>query len=682
MEYYKNQLCVTFDELVPEVIIKKTLDSCIHRHNIQCLRRGGYGHPALYSFQSLPTRYKMKFEDIYGDPTEAMKQQQLKDELVMDEAARSYYEAFEYNLNGVQSHLSDKLIEEYTMNASVLNLLIRRMNDLRTDSHALGAGRRSDLWDIIFKQSEKMREPTGHTLPGNPARLKEKMKRYKKEKYEVLINGRLGNRNTLKITPTAARRLIALKRSRVPVYTDSQIFEAFNADAEKRGLKPLKSIRSMKAWLGSAAVEPLWHDAVYGEMSAHQKFDRKHRTELPQMRDALWYGDGTKINLFYRDDDGKVRTTSVYEVIDAYSETFLGFHISDNEDYEAQYMSYRMAIQVSGHKPFEIVTDNQGGHKKLASQKFFQRLCHIYRTTVPYNGSSKTIENIFYRFQHQVLHKDWRFTGQNITAIKADSRPNLEFVEANKARLYTLDELKAAYLKARTQWNEMAHPATGISRIEMYRQSLNPKTPAVTPAEMIDMFWVMSDKPCTFTASGLDITINKKKHTYEVFSAPGIPDQEWRRTHTYQKFYVQYDPYDLTSVRLYWMDKAGGYRFERVAEPYMVIHRAIQDQTPAEEAFIRAQQKASDENRVERQVIARTIEREEGVAPEQHGLVSPDIKGVGKEVRRQAKHRTRLYSTPPYELSLGRVQKKVSRMDWSEVSKTVQLNDKKIAEKL
>jgi hypothetical protein len=624
----------------------------------------------------------MKFEDIYGDPTAAMKQQQLKDELIMDEEARSYYESFEYDLNGVQTHLSDKLIEEYTMNASVLNLLIRRMNDLRTDSHALGAGRRGDLWDIIFAQSEKMREPTGHTLPGNLARLKEKMKRYKKEKYEVLINGRIGNRNTLKITPAAARRLIALKRSRVPVYTDSQIFETFNADAPKRGLKPLKSIRSMKAYLDSAAVEPLWHDAVFGEMSAHQKFDRKHRTELPQMRDALWYGDGTKINLFYRDDDGKVRTTSVYEVIDAYSETFLGFHISDNEDYEAQYMSYRMAIQLAGHKPNEIVTDNQGGHKKLNSQKFFQKLCHIYRTTVPYNGSSKTIENIFGRFQQQVLHKDWRFTGQNITATKATSRPNLEFVEANKDRLYTLDELKAAYLKARTTWNEMAHPATGIPRIEMYRQSVNPETPVVTPAEMIDIFWVMSDKPCTFTASGLDITINKTKHTYEVFSAPGIPDQEWRRTHTCQKFYVQYDPYDLTSVRLYWKDKAGNLRFERVAEPYMVIHRAMQDQTAGEAAFIRAQQKASEENRIERQVIARTIEREEGVAPEQHGLVSPALKGVGKEVRRQAKHRTKLYSTLPYELSLGRIQKKVSKMDWSEVSETVQLNKKKIAEKL
>ena len=91
------------------------------------------------------------------------------------------------------------------------------------------------------------------------------------------------------------------------------------------------------------------------------------------MRDSLWYGDGTKINLYYKDydKDGKlvVRTTQVYEVIDAYSEVFLGYHISDSEDYEAQYNAYRMAVQVSGHKPYELVHDNQGGHKKAAKQQ-------------------------------------------------------------------------------------------------------------------------------------------------------------------------------------------------------------------------------------------------------------------------------------------------------------------------
>ena len=624
----------------------------------------------------------MMFEAKYGKPADVLKAQDLKERVKEDSNARVFYEAFEYDLNGVQTRLSQKLIDEYTGNASVLKMLWERMNELTATTHALGGGRRGDLWDIIFRQSEKLREVTGHTLPKNLARLKEKMSHYKKSGYETLISGKVGNKNTLKITEDAGRRLIALKRSRVPVLTDSQIFDTFNQECEVKGWKPLKSVRSLKTWLESAAIEPLWHDAVYGEMSAHQKFDRRHKTQLPTMRDALWYGDGTKINLYYRDDEGKVRTTSVYEVIDAATEMFLGFCISDNEDYEAQYMAYRMAIQVSGHKPYEIVHDNQGGHKKLQSQKFFDKLCHIHRTTAPYNGASKTIESVFGRFQMQVLHKDWRFTGQNITAKKDSSRPNMEFIEANKDKLYTYDELKAAYLKARTEWNEMAHPATGEQRIKMYEQSENPETPVVTASDMIDMFWVQCDRMSTFTSSGIEITVKGQKRVYEVMSEPGVPDIEWRRKHTYQKFVVKYDPYDFQSIRLYWKDKAGELRFERVAEPYIVIHRAIQEQTEGEATFIRQQQKAIEQSRIERQVTGRQIEFAEGVAPEQNGLSSPGLKGVTADVQRQIDRRLRKYGKEPEELSLGRLTKKVSKMDWSEVSETVTIDMKKVAGKL
>ena len=151
-----------------------------------------------------------------------------------------------------------------------------------------------------------------------------------------------------------------------------------------------------------------------------------------------------------------------------------------------RYNAYRMAIQVSGHKPFEIVHDNQGGHKKLNRKEgdekegFFDRICHIHRPTAPYSGQSKTIENIFSRFQQQELHKDWRFTGMNITAVRAESRPNLEFVDENDDQLFTLDELKAHYAEARKAWNEAKHPATGIPRIEMYEKSVNEETDVVT----------------------------------------------------------------------------------------------------------------------------------------------------------------------------------------------------------
>ena len=687
MEYYNKTLCVTFSELTngdTPIIRRSTLLSNVQRGNIQCARQGkGEGNYALYVYASLPMKYRMMFEAKYGKPADVLKAQELKAWVKEDGDARAFYEAFEYDLNGVQTRLSQKLIDEYTSNASVLKMLWERMNELTSTTHALGGGRRGDLWDIVFTQSEKLREVTSHTLPKNLARLKEKMSQFKKNGYESLISGKIGNKNTLKITEDAGRRLIALKRSRVPVLTDSQIFETFNQECEAKGWKPLKSVRSLKTWLESAAIEPLWHDAVYGEMSAHQKFDRRHKTLLPSMRDALWYGDGTKINLYYRDDEGKVRTTSVYEVIDAATEVFLGFCISDNEDYEAQYMAYRMAIQVSGHKPYEIVHDNQGGHKKLQNQQFFGKLCHIHRTTAPYNGASKTIESVFGRFQMQVLHKDWRFTGQNITAKKDSSRPNMEFIEANKDKLYTYNELKAAYLKARTEWNEMAHPATGEQRIKMYEQSENPETPVVTTSNMIDMFWVQCDRMSTFTSSGIEITVKGKKRVYEVMTEAGVPDIEWRRKHTYERFVVKYDPYDFGSIRLYKKDKAGELRFERVAEPYMVIHRAIQEQTEGEATFIRQQQKATEESRIERQVAAKAIEYAEGVAPEQHGLSTPDLKGVTADVQRQIDRRTRKYSSMPEELSLGRVTKKTSNIDWMELENgPITVDIKKVAGKL
>ena len=686
MEYYKRTLCVTFNELTggdPPVICRSTLLSNVQRGNILCASRGGgEGSYALYVYASLPMKYRLMFEAKYGKPADVLKAQELKEWVKEDGDARAFYEAFEYDLNGVQTRLSQKLIDEYTSNASVLKMLWERMNELTATTHVLGGGRRGDLWDIVFTQSEKLREVTGHTLPKNLARLKEKMSGYKKGGYASLISGKVGNSNTLKITEEAGQRLIALKRSRVPVLTDSQIFAQFNQECESKGWKPLKSVRSLKTWLERADIEPLWHDAVYGEMSAHQKFDRRHKTQLPTMRDALWYGDGTKLNLYYRDEDGKVRTTSVYEVIDAATEVFLGFCISDTEDYEAQYMAYRMAIQVSGHKPYEIVHDNQGAHKKANSSGMLDKICHIHRTTATYNGASKTIESVFGRFQQQVLHKDWRFTGQNITAKKESSRPNMEFIEANKDKLYTYDELKAAYLKARTEWNEMAHPATGQQRIQMYQQSENPETPVVTTSDMIDMFWVTCDRMSTFTSSGIEITVKGKKRVYEVMSEPGVPDIEWRRKHTYQKFVVKYDPYDFGSIRLYWKDKAGELRFERVAEPYMVIHRAIQEQTEGEAAFIRQQQSAAIESRIERQVAARAIEYAEGVAPEQNGLVTPELLGVKKDEQRQIDRRLRKYGKEPEELSLGRVTKKISNIDWSEVDGAVTVDFKKVAGKL
>ena len=667
-------LCVTREELcmgTDPVMKQGTFNTNLYRgHLVSVNNGGGEGNYTLYAWSSLPEKYRKRYMERYGDPEQKMKEAMMRDRIKLDGEAREFFENFTYEKNGKQEHLTEKLIEEYTINASVLKELLKMMAQRQAIRQSLNAST-GGAWEVIYKSSEAMREEYQHTLPQNQARLKTKLKAFKAVGYSSLISGKVGNQNTIKITPEFGQLLIALKRCRVPVYTDTQLFEEANRQAEANGWKPLKSLSGMKRWLNSAAIEPLWYDAVYGEQAARQKFGRKHRTALPMKRDALWYGDGTKLNLYYRDEDGKVRTTQVYVVIDAMSEVMLGWHISDSEDYEAQYLAYRMAIQTSKHKPYEIVHDNQGGHKKLDADGLFKKLCHVHRTTQPYNGESKTIEAVFGRFQQQVLHKDWRFTGQNITAKKMASRPNLEFIEANKDALYTLEELQDAYAKATKEWNEMAHPAYGKSRQEAYNSSVNEETQPVTAHDMVDMFWVTAKRMSTFTDQGISVTIKKQKRQYEVMSQPGVPDHEWRRQHTYERFVVKYDPYDFGSVRLYKKEADGSLRFERVAEPYVVIHRAIQEQTTGEAAFIRQEQTANTTDRIERTIAGREIEKTHGVMPEQHGLNSPKPKGMTAAERRQIERRTGIYSQAPEEYKIGRKTKQVSLEDWAQVETAV-----------
>ena len=674
MEYFNKILCVTSPELTSgsnPIFKEGTLNVYASKGKVSRVHRfGGEGGYTLYAWSSIPQKYKVRYMERYGDPEQRMKEAMMRDHIRLDGEAREWFEAFTYEKNGTREHLTEKLIEEYTINASVLKELLKMMAQRRAIRQSLNASA-AGAWEVIYKSSEAMREEYQHTLPQNEARLKAKIKAFQADGYSSLISGKVGNQNTIKITPEFGQLLIALKRCRIPVYTDTQLFEEANRQAEANGWKPLKSLSGMKRWMNSAAIMPLWYDAVHGEQAARQKFGRKHRTALPTKRDALWYGDGTKLNLYYQDENGKVCTTQVYVVIDAMSEVMLGWHISDTEDYEAQYHAYRMAIQTSKHKPYEIVHDNQGGHKKLDADGLFKKLCHVHRTTQPYNGESKTIEAVFGRFQQQVLHKDWRFTGQNITAKKMSSRPNLEFIEENKDSLYTLEELKYAYTKATKEWNSMQHPAYGKSRQDVYDSSVNGETQVVTTHDMVDMFWVTAKRMSTFTDQGISVTIKKQKRQYEVMSSPGVPDHEWRRRHTYERFVFKYDPYDLGSIRLYKKEADGSLRFERVAEPYVVIHRAIQEQTEGEAAFIRQEQAENTADRIERTVAGREIEKAHGVMPEQHGLRSPKPKGMTAAERRQIERRTGIYSKSPEEYKIGRKTKQVSLEDWAEVEMAV-----------
>lgn len=678
MEYYNKMICVTVDELTQEydgqrvMTVANYKQLCARKRLFIARKAGGFGVYALIMYSSLPDRFRARFEAIHGNPEQILEQQRMeKKVLKIDKDARDFYMSHILP-NG--KTLVDTRVEEYTINASVLGLVLTALNERMAKVKALGGGVPKDLWHKALDLSESYRKDYNHTLPNTLRGFRDKMNAYKRDGYVALISGKDGNENTLKITDEAGDQIIALKRSKVPVYTNSQLFAKYNEIAEDKGWKPLKSISSLVSFLERPEVKRRWYDAVHGELAAHQKYTRKHKTALPSFRDSLWYADGTKLNLFYKayDEKGKlqVRTTQVYEVMDAFSEVMLGYFISDRENFNAQYNAFRMAIETAGHRPFEIVVDNQGGHKKDEAKELFTQICHVFRFTAPYSGQSKTIESTFGRFQAQILHQDWRFTGQNITTKRETSRPNLEFIEANKENLYTLEELKAAYAKAREAWNSAKHPATGVSRFEMYQNSVNPDTTAVDQLDMIEMFWLTTQKPATFTASGITIEVDTKKYTYEVLGTDKMPDLEFRKKHTFRQFYVMYDPLDMTQVRLY-TKETNGMRYIATAEPYVKVHRNLQEQEPGEMTFIRQMDIRNKQERVNLQLEAAELEMAHGVAPEQFGLNRSRIKGLNLVTAEALMDTAVKQSKPPKQVEIidvGLLRKQISNLTFNDAA--------------
>ena len=634
MELYRNILAVTVEELTSDidgdaVMSYANYQKLSTRKAFNLLRTArGLGHYALIEFASLPARFKAKFIAKYGDPEKIIRKE--SETMKMDENAIEFFDSYRLP-DG--SYLKSEKKDEYVANASVLNLLLERANRQRSCRNM--SGNTTPLnWEAIYKECEQLRDEVGHTLPRNTSRLREKMRLYKAEGYECLVSGRLCNSNTVKITPEAGRYIVALKRSRVRVYTDVQIFEEYNRVAPDRGWKTLKSHSSITAYLDRPEVKCLWTDAVYGELVAKQRYGYQHSTELPSQSDLLWYGDGTKVNLYYKvyaKGGYKLATTSVFEVIDAASEVFLGYEICETESFEAMYEAYRKSIEMTGRCPVELGYDGQGGTKRADAKEWLAKISQISRKAAAYNSQSKTIENIFGRFQAQVLHRYPGFTGQNITAKSDKSHPNMEWITANVDNLPTYDEVLKIYAEARQEWNRMKHPAYDKSRQQVYDSKRSDKAIVLNDVIRREIFWLNTQKNVTFSAYGIKFTLRGQEFHYDVYDENGLPDMAFREKHIGREFRIQYDPHDMTVVRLCTYDDKYGYQFISEATPKITVHRAISEHEEGEMQFIQDVAYINKKARVRRHLEGVAIDTEFGFAPEQHGYVSPRPAGISKE---------------------------------------------------
>ncbi len=667
MEYFNNILCVEARWLIDENIISESnyKQLCL-RNIINVVRRACINTPALVEYDSIPDRFKQKIKTLIGgDPHKTATDKTLKSFISPDENARNYFRNYIID-NG--EYLPTDSQKKYIANAEVLNALHHVITDRAASRKVLG-GQLKGIWPKLAEAVANLdKSTTPHTLPANYRKIQDSYNKYKATDnsrferigYESLIHGNWCNKNSEKINDKAKVWMLSRWSSMINrIATELQLLAEYNQLADSQDWKQLKSVDAIHHFLYQEDIKPLWWAARYGEQKFKEKFAYQSKTILPTMRDSLWYSDGTKLNYFYqaRDAQGKfqMKTTSVYEIMDVYSETLIGYHISDTEDYVAQYSAYRLALQFSGQKPYQITFDNQGGHKKLEAGNFINQLSHLPIRTKPYNGKSKTIENAFARYQSQFLKRDWFFTGQNIQTKKNESKANMEFIMANKNSLPTLEEIKERYAQRRREWNNAPHPKTGQARIEMYHASENPKAVKLELMDMVDLFWVLRPQPVTCNAYGIAFEEQKVKYHYDVVTPSGLPDIKWLARNIDRKFRIKFDPQDFSMIYLY-EDTPQGLRFICEAMEKTTIHRGKQEQEDGEMERWAAIDKATTEMREEMRAQLMEIQRLHNQLPEQNGLITPGIKGINGKTKAAAKTRAK------GDDNFGRLQKAMSNL--------------------
>ena len=679
MKVSDNILKVTYTNLTRSdngeaVMGRECYNSLVRRHRINVVvRGGGLGKVAEVEWMSLPDRFKVKYIAKYGDPEEAQLRQNSM--ITFDEKARAFFAQYELP-DG--SPLKEDKQQEYMVNASVLNKMLE-METVQRRQRAQRGNRTPVSWENIMEQCEQLRENYGHTLPKNAARLREKMRQYSREGYECLVSGKLGNANTTKITDEVAEWLLAHKASVNPVYTVAQLLDLYNSTAAKRGWKAIKSAQTLIEFFERPDIKPQWYAVEQGAQRANNLFLRQNRTVMASCRDALWYIDGTKVSLYFKYWDEKSRrtkvgTTSCIYVMDAHSEVFVGWYMCENETFQTTYEALRNAFERTGFMPYELVSDNQAGFTSKAAQRWRAKLETISHTTTPENGKSKTIESAFGRFQAEVLHRHINYTGGNITAKSAKTKVDVAKIIQNVEALPTYEEVRAQNEADINIWNSLPHPKfAGKSRMDVYRTSVNPQAIALTDIIREKVFYVATEKASTFRASGIEVTLNGVKRVYEVFSAPNTPDLEWRRKNTGREFVVEYDPHDLSRVRLCIDDPNYGLQFNTWAEPYMMIHRAMQAQVEGERSSIISALNANKKEIVRRDLQTRALQMKYGVGYESAGYNAPLPQGVSRteylrfaeEIRaeEQSGERKEEPVREPLPDSVGQVQKVQSNFD-------------------
>ena len=196
---------LSMEELAP-IMSVPNYKKLAARKEINVVRPGkGLGSYALVEIATMPLRFQERIKLKYGDMKEDVIRNWLGNHYHIDAKAREFYTRFRFD-NG--DALPPEHIQEYTVNASVIEAVMRAMEDATFMRKAMKAGPVN--WGELAGAISYYQAEFGHTLPVSSNRFKKRVNDFKANGYESLISRKFMNQNRRKVTYDIERLLLSI----------------------------------------------------------------------------------------------------------------------------------------------------------------------------------------------------------------------------------------------------------------------------------------------------------------------------------------------------------------------------------------------------------------------------------------------------------------------------------------
>lgn len=545
VDYVNNNLAIEAGWLIEQGITSKIeYDNLKRYHKVRVVTRGCRNTPAMIDYESMPDRFKRAVVEKLGrSPYQDVKVSQIEINIEHDAELSKFFDDYSFD-SGRRLPKNTRL--EYYTNAIILKGIHRMFNEKKGLWKAKGK-RFVVRWNDVSEGCRELDEKLyPHTLPANPRRLQEKYSRFVKEGPQSLIHKNFCNKNAARVDDEVKEDMLLFLISDPRNFDNTQVMKMYNLLAQQAGWKMI-----------TAGTVAIWRDKNETDLYARRRGVTafKNKKTMQVKRSAPTYPlyyltiDGWDVELLYQKTETNHKTgysNTTYHnrvtaviVLDPCCKYPLGYAIGPNESPALIQAALRDASRHTQKLFGKMYRAHQFQSDRYAQKKlspYYQAFADKYTPAQAHNAKAKVIEPWFNYFNKKYCQMQGNWSGFGITT-KRENQPNPDFLNKIRKQFPDYDGVcQQVSLMIETERRE---------KYEDYMQMWD-ATPEASKIEFslenyLMHFGLATERPIMMQASGLHPTINGQKRDYDSFDITF-------RDHLSVKWYVKYDPMDLSRV--------------------------------------------------------------------------------------------------------------------------------------